>query len=711
MSDRNKFKCIKKDPTIEVKQKANQLIDALNAAVNDLKLSRIIGDYQPGYIYGNVKIHKNGNPLRPIISQIPSPTYSLAKTLNKIISPYIPKDYLLKSTNDFIDLIQSNQCQGTIASLDVESLFTNVPIDETIEIILQNSYSHPTIPPPKIPQLILKNLLQLCTKEAPFKCPEGKLYVQVEGVAMGSPLGPTFANFYMGDLEMRVLNNLANKPSIYARYVDDIFLQIDNEDQLKQLKQQFQDNSVLKFTYEMSVRNKLPFLDILVESENNQFHTKVYHKPTDSGKCLNGKSECVDKYKSSVITNYLNRAYKISDSWSSFHNEVMHIKQVLVNNNYSNTIVEQHIKKFLENKLSSSKLRQCPNKIPIYYQSQHHLNYKVEERIIKNIILNNVKCVKENHKLNIIFYYKNLKTHSLVMKNNLTPRPSDLQQSNLVYKFSCPLPHSKAVEYIGFTQTTLSRRLTMHGQNGSIFKHFMSIHNVKPTREQLTHNTIIIAKANDRYKLSIKEALLILNEKPSLNIQFENFGNILKLYNHRNQRSDVAVVKHTDTTPSLSCTDGEPPPSSLSQNSIPLNPNYLMQRETKTHDIALTTDHSETQDFILKSSDNDNWENDTLDLEATLLNFGINYKNLKCVPLANYLWWNFDFPHRKSDPSQDTHITDSMDASESSVSHIPKESYTNGDTYVECGISSPTISQKIKSMTRKARRTQPFLPT
>ena len=165
---------------------------------------------------------------------------------------------------------------------------------------------------------------------------------------MGSPLGPTFANFYMGEVEKRVFEDPSNKPSIYARYVDDIFLQVDSETQLIRLKQLFQDNSVLNFTYEINVDSKLPFLDVLVESKNERFHTCVYHKPTDEGNCLNAKSECVDKYKNSVITNYLTRAYKICDSWQDFHNEVKHIKQVLVNNNYSNKTVDLHIKKFLQ---------------------------------------------------------------------------------------------------------------------------------------------------------------------------------------------------------------------------------------------------------------------------------------------------------------------------------------------------------------------------
>ena len=79
LSDRSKFKQIKSNPVDTLKKKANKLIDRLNAVMGDIKLPKIIGDYKPGYIYGNVKTHKPGNPLRPIISQIPTPTYNLAK--------------------------------------------------------------------------------------------------------------------------------------------------------------------------------------------------------------------------------------------------------------------------------------------------------------------------------------------------------------------------------------------------------------------------------------------------------------------------------------------------------------------------------------------------------------------------------------------------------------------------------------------------------
>ena len=343
-----------------------------------------------------------------------------------------------------------------------------------------------------------------------------------------------------------------SKPHIYARYVDDIFVQVEDVDELEKLKQLFEDNSVLNFTYELNINNKLPFLDVYVDATENQFKTKVYRKPTSQGNCLNGKSECSEKYKHSVISNYLNRAFRTSDNWKDFHEEVVHIKQLLINNNFPNKMVDNQIKKFLDNALSP-KVNKEEKKTPIiiYHQGQTHKNYKLDEKVIENIVNKNTKCLDDNKKIKIIFYYKNKKSANYVMKNNLAPSPTTLQQTNVVYKFTCPLPHSQAAEYVGLTQTKLSRRLTYHGQNGSILNHFKESHNCKPTRDQITSNTSIVVKENDRYKLAIKEALIILNEKPLINKQFDNFTNVLKLYSLGNSGDRLKNTKKSHDEPGI----------------------------------------------------------------------------------------------------------------------------------------------------------------
>ena len=341
--------------------------------------------------------------------------------------------------------MQTNRSQGIVASLDVESLFTNVPIDATIEIILKRAYNHSTLPALKIPPLILRQLLELCTKHAPFRTPTGELYLQVDGIAMGSPIGPLFANFYAGDLEENVFNNYFQKPRIYTRYVDDIFLQIDTEEQIIQLKDIFEQQSILKFTYEMNIGNKLPFLDILVDSAETQFKTTIYRKPTNFGTCMSGAGECTEKYKISVIQSFLNRAYKVNQNWQDFHSELQYIKQMLINNNYSNTLVDKQISKFIDSKFTTTTIE--PNKptITIYYQNQMHSNYKLDERILKNIVLENVTCTQPDSKVNLVIYYKNKQSMNMIMRNNLNPPPPPMHQTNLVYKFHCPIQHCKPV--------------------------------------------------------------------------------------------------------------------------------------------------------------------------------------------------------------------------------------------------------------------------
>ena len=558
LSDNSKFKSINCDPTNELKSNANKIITAINAVSDQFKFSKIIGDFQPGYMYGNVKTHKPNNPLRPIISQVTTPTYEIAKTLNRILTPFIPSKYMLKSTDELIHLLKSNECKGIISSLDVESLFTSVPIDETIDIILELAYNNKDTPPPKIPPTLLRQLLQLCTKQLPFKSPQGCMYLQIEGIAMGSPLGPLFANMYMSYLENTIFSNHNSRPHLYARYMDDIFIQTENINELLNIKKLFEQNSVLKFTHELSNNNKLAFLDTLIDISSNSFHTSVYHKPTDGGQCLNAESECTDKYKNSVIQNFLNRAYKISQTWRDFHTEVKHIKQTLINNNYSNNLVDQHINTFINNKLTDPPLStHKPNNIPIYYKSQYHSNYKTEERIIKNIIKTNVKPIQNNSKVTIVIYYKNPKTCNLVMKNNLSPPVPHHLKTNVVYSFKCPLAHSNVhdYEYIGLTSNSLQHRLQQHTYRGSIKEHFLHDHNITVTKSHLIENTSILTHAENRFKLSIKEALLILQKSPIINKQYDNFSNILKLYKSRNIPIHDNNTHQNNNVTSTSATD------------------------------------------------------------------------------------------------------------------------------------------------------------
>ena len=112
-----------------------------------------------------------------------------------------------------------------MASPDVESLLTNIPLDETIHICIDNWYNgNENLP--NIPEHDFRKLLNIATKESFFSF-ISKYNKQLDdvGVAMGSPLGPALANFFMCSFEGKWFRDCPNdfKLVFYRLYVDDIF--------------------------------------------------------------------------------------------------------------------------------------------------------------------------------------------------------------------------------------------------------------------------------------------------------------------------------------------------------------------------------------------------------------------------------------------------------------------------------------------------------
>ena len=238
-----------------------------------------------------------------------------------------------------------------MASLDAENLYTNVPVEETIQIILNNVYRNSQIPPPKISENTLKQMLTICTTEAPFMHIDGTIYVQRDGLAMGGPLSCTMANFYMAHVENQVLENSAIKPRIYCRFIDDIFVLVRDEDHLIILETEFKSKSALNFTHEVAIGNKIPFLDVLLDNSNDKkLITSVYTKPTKSEDCLNYNSAAPERYKTGVIKTLISRAWKISSDHDSFNQEKLRIKKLLVNNNFPCHVCDRAIDEFVRNK-------------------------------------------------------------------------------------------------------------------------------------------------------------------------------------------------------------------------------------------------------------------------------------------------------------------------------------------------------------------------
>lgn len=526
LNDKSKFERISSDPTASLKAEVNRLITAANAVIGGVHFEKISGEYGPGYAYGNVKIHKENKPLRPIISQIPSPLYRLAKRLNKLLKPYVPAKYSLESSEEFIDILRVKRPSGILASIDVESLFTNVPIEETIKIILKEVFQNPNsaLPPLNLTPWILEKMLRSCTTETPFRGPDGLLYRQKDGVAMGSPLGPLFASFYMSAVENSVLSDITMAPSIYCRYVDDVFVDVQDEDHLNMLISCLEERSVLHFTSEVGIRQKIPFLDVEVDASGGNFSTDVYRKQSNSGNVMNAQSECPDRYKKSVLRAFIKRALRHCSSYIALHAELTRMKQILLNNGYSNSEIDKEINEQMEKQASHEDTEDKPAMVRLYYRNFMNTAYKDDERALRNIITSNVICKDKDKKLQLTIYYKNKKTRNLVMRNNTNNISKPSKSTNVVYKFTCSHEDCRpqTVSYIGATTTTLSRRLTMHKTRGAIKDHIETVHRTQITRQILDKNTEVLRTVPDQKRLWILEALYLREYSPVINVQGES---------------------------------------------------------------------------------------------------------------------------------------------------------------------------------------------
>ena len=185
--------------------------------------------------------------------------YKLAKFLDSVIKFYIPDSYIIQSSEEFLNKINSSN--QFLVSFDVKSLFTNIPLSQTIDIIANYIFSSDRNDHLLITKELFLNLMHMAT-ECMFLFKD-ELYKQVDGIGMGSPLGCTMDNFFLGHFEtLSFKDQMSCRPKLYVRYIDDVFAVFDDVDACSSflnIRNSQHDN--IKFTIEKST-NTLQFLDV-----------------------------------------------------------------------------------------------------------------------------------------------------------------------------------------------------------------------------------------------------------------------------------------------------------------------------------------------------------------------------------------------------------------------------------------------------------------
>ena len=467
---------------------------------------------QPGKIYGLCKVHKVGNPLRPVVSMIGTAEYGLAKYLDDIIKPCIPGQFMLNSTLSFIQNIRNFVFKPdySLVSYDVVSLFTNIPLKETLEIVCD--YVYKSSNHPAFSKTTFKKLLEFAT--GGYFLYKGKIYCQIDGVTMGSPLGPTLANFFLAHYEKKFMSeNLESKPLLYLRYVDDIFCVFKDKENIQKFLN-FLNNihPNLKFTFEVG-EEFLPFLDTKIELPNNineNINCKIYRKPTNTDVIINYNAFCPSKWKTGVMLCFLNRAYNVCNSWNLFDEEVNNLLSIFSKNGYPKSFFDNCVKNFLDKKFcevdaisepESDVITMC---IP-YFGNQSLLYKKQMTNCFKKIGCN----------LRVVF--KSFRVRNYFSLKDVTPLNL---KAKFIYHFtgSC----DESTSYIGKTKRHFAVRFYEH-QNT---KTAVNQHSQKCLScSNFTENNFkIIGFGKNDFDLRIKEALFIKYRRPSINNQLKNKG-------------------------------------------------------------------------------------------------------------------------------------------------------------------------------------------
>ena len=255
---------------------------------------------------------------------------------------------------------------------------------------------------------------------------------------------------------------------------------------------------------------------------NNQNLTfQTYHKLTYTGLLLNFKRFKSFSNKISLIKCLIDSSFKIYNNWNSFHNEIENIKSNLIKNGYPSFLIDKVIKKYLDYKFSSSQ-NQLKDKSDNHYFKLPYIS-KLSKHIKNKVSRLCKEFCKENFKIKIVF-------NSFKIENYFSykdPIPNDLKYF-LVYKLTCA---SCSSSYIAETCCHFKTRIEEYikkDNKSHIFKHLHSTARCFDSYNSLCFK--IIDKANSKFNLKIKEALLINWNKSNLNTQKNHLALTVSLW-------------------------------------------------------------------------------------------------------------------------------------------------------------------------------------
>ena len=336
----------------ETKHRVQQLIDNLYHGNHIDKITKTWLCQTPNppripEFYTLTKIHKPTPVGRPIISGYDGPTEELSSFVDKLLQPIARQQRsYLKDSTDFINFIEQTKVPADIilVSMDVMSLYTNIPQEEGIQTVCR-AYETFYLNKPPVPKPLLEQALRLILQENSFQF-NGKNYFQIHGTAMGTKMAVAFANIFISKVETDILSHSTFRPLVWKRYTDDIFSlwTINRVEILQFIEQANRHHPTIKFTAEVS-EAETTFLDTTIFKgerflKDSILDVRTHFKPTETFQYTHFTSSHPLGVKKGFIKGEALRLLRTNSSKKIFEEKIKVLKSHLLERGYPEKLIQ-----------------------------------------------------------------------------------------------------------------------------------------------------------------------------------------------------------------------------------------------------------------------------------------------------------------------------------------------------------------------------------
>ena len=498
------YRKLAKDPTASVARKLDVLLKALHKEGQISKdyydKCRITNSRCP-QLYGAPKVHKEGCPIRPVVTFYNTPLSALHKTLSILIKPLTNNPMKLRNTQDFVSRLQGlpNTEYNYFVSVDVKSLYTSCDMRKAKASIINRFNENPEYLPADFTTKAMNALLNFALDNSFFEF-NHEYYAQDEGGPMGSPLTVVMAEVRVIDNEERAFATCTDPPSLHVHFVDDGFSPCRDaqhaEAWLSHLNSSSDD---LQYTIEHPKNGYLPFLNVLIHPNKS---TSVYRKATHTNVYLNSGSSTTHQAKDSVIRSLTRQAYEVC-SPEHLAEELSFVKNTCLNNGFLNRRID-HIMNQVNESISHPVIHK-PKKSP----GIRHVTIPFVPGISPNIrsILN---------KYDVDVSFSSTSTLASMLTTTIS-RPSPENTRNVVYEIPC---HECEDVYHGQTKRPVNVRINEH-EAATRLNHpddsATAEHAIECNHTIDYNGTKIIKTVKKAQHLDLAEYIVIKKERPAMN--------------------------------------------------------------------------------------------------------------------------------------------------------------------------------------------------